>query len=231
MSRNQQPQQPQRERCCDCVASQNRCATDLCPCFITKRICDEQCESTRFLGDCLNQAICRCSCENPDADSNFVPNSASSNSTNNAVKNSPLNNNSGNAGATSKKGICSKPERCECLRIRESCSKLCACRQICKNREAKKPVAVKTEKPKPSCSCSKAKKQCVKKECSCRGQYEFCGKACKCQGDCTNGPTKFSLPKCVQHTFLEHKQDCSVVSTRANVQKFSISTALVSLAP
>lgn len=57
----------------------------------------------RYRGDCLNQAICKCSCE---VDSTKPA-----------------------------KNACTKSERCDCLRIKESCSKLCACKQICKNKE------------------------------------------------------------------------------------------------
>lgn len=37
-------------------------------------------------------------------------------------------------------------ERCDCLRIKEGCSKLCACRQLCKNKEPPKKIA-KIAKP------------------------------------------------------------------------------------
>ncbi|PIO66978.1 hypothetical protein TELCIR_11290 [Teladorsagia circumcincta] len=55
-----------------------------------------------YRGDCLNQAICKCSCEVDPA--------------------KPA------------KNACAKAERCDCLRIKEGCSKLCACKQICKNK-------------------------------------------------------------------------------------------------
>uniref|UniRef100_A0A183CKI7 CRC domain-containing protein n=1 Tax=Globodera pallida TaxID=36090 RepID=A0A183CKI7_GLOPA len=99
--------------CCECHATQNRCSTDSCPCFATRRMCDEHCESARYRGDCLNQAICKCSCE---ADP-----------------------------AKPAKNVCTK-SCCDCLRIKESCSKLCACKQICKNKEPPKR-AVKVNKP------------------------------------------------------------------------------------
>ena len=101
-----------------------------------------------------------------------------------------------------------KSERCDCLRIKEGCSKLCACKQICKNKEPTKKVT-KVSKPTQGCQCAKSKKQCVKKECPCRGLYEFCSSSCKCSGDCTNGPSKFHVPKHVQNTFLEHKHESS----------------------
>uniref|UniRef100_A0A0N5AW54 Tesmin/TSO1-like CXC domain-containing protein n=1 Tax=Syphacia muris TaxID=451379 RepID=A0A0N5AW54_9BILA len=31
--------------CCECIAAQNRCSTDSCPCFAARRMCDEHCES------------------------------------------------------------------------------------------------------------------------------------------------------------------------------------------
>lgn len=177
----------QREHCCDCITTQNRCSADLCPCVAARRICDEQCESVKFRGDCLNQAICKCSCE-IDVDANGA--AASKNST-----------------SSSQKSVCTKPEKCECIRIKEGCTKLCGCKQNCKNKEVKKPV--KVAKPTQGCSCSRNKKQCLKRECPCRSIYEFCSAQCKCQGDCTNGPSKFAIPKHIQQTFFEHKHDAS----------------------
>uniref|UniRef100_A0A0N5BYA4 CRC domain-containing protein n=1 Tax=Strongyloides papillosus TaxID=174720 RepID=A0A0N5BYA4_STREA len=162
--------------CCDCPNTQSRCSADSCPCFAARRMCDEHCESARYRGDCLNQAICKCSCEVDPA--------------------KPA------------KNACSKNERCDCLRIKESCSKLCACKQICKNKEPIKKLT-KIKKPSGGCQCAKSKKQCVKKECPCRAMYEFCTSACKCCGDCTNGPSKFHVPKHVQNCFLEHKHESS----------------------
>ncbi|GMT06497.1 hypothetical protein PENTCL1PPCAC_28671, partial [Pristionchus entomophagus] len=162
--------------CCECAASQGRCSADSCPCFAARRMCDEHCESARYRGDCLNQAICKCSCEVDPA--------------------KPA------------KNACSKSERCDCLRIKEGCSKLCACKQICKNKEPVKKV-VKVTKPSQGCQCAKNKKQCNKKECPCRSVYEFCSSNCKCCGDCTNGPSKFHVPKHVQSCFLEHKHESS----------------------
>ncbi|CAB3398410.1 unnamed protein product [Caenorhabditis bovis] len=162
--------------CCDCIASQGRCSADTCPCVASRKTCDEHCESTRYRGDCLNQAICKCSCEVDPA--------------------KPA------------KNACSKSERCDCLRIKEGCSKLCACKQICKNKEAPKKIA-KIAKPVAGCQCAKGKKQCVKKECACRMVYGFCSSNCKCCGDCTNGASKFSVPKHVQNCFLEHKHESS----------------------
>nr|CAD2192599.1 unnamed protein product [Meloidogyne enterolobii] len=162
--------------CCECSAAQNRCSQNSCPCFATRRMCDEHCESARYRGDCLNQAICKCSCE---ADP-----------------------------SKSAKNICSKSERCDCLRIKESCSKLCVCKQICKNKEPPKRT-IKINKPTQGCQCAKGKKQCGKKECQCRGVYEFCSPSCKCSGDCTNGAAKFHVPKHVQNCFLEHKHESS----------------------
>ncbi|CAD5213341.1 unnamed protein product [Bursaphelenchus okinawaensis] len=162
--------------CCECAATQNRCSTDMCPCFASRRMCDEHCESARYRGDCLNQAICKCACEVDPA--------------------KPA------------KNACSKSERCDCLRIKEGCSKLCACKQICKNKEPPKKV-LKVNKPTTGCQCCKSKKQCVKKECPCRLMYEFCSSSCKCSGDCTNGPAKFHVPKHVQSCFLEHKNESS----------------------
>lgn len=49
----------------------------------------------------------------------------------------------------------------------------------------------------------------MKKECPCRIMYEFCNSSCKCNGDCTNGPSKFHVPKHVQSCFLEHKNESS----------------------
>ncbi|VDN27284.1 unnamed protein product [Gongylonema pulchrum] len=126
--------------CCDCPTAQNRCSADCCPCYGARRMCDEHCESARYRGDCLNQAICKCSCEVDPA--------------------KPA------------KNACSKSERCDCLRIKESCSKLCACKQICKNKEPQK-------------------------------------KLLKCGGECTNGPSKFHVPKHVQSCFLEQKNESS----------------------
>uniref|UniRef100_A0A1I7RQP8 APOBEC_N domain-containing protein n=1 Tax=Bursaphelenchus xylophilus TaxID=6326 RepID=A0A1I7RQP8_BURXY len=42
--------------CCECAATQNRCSTDMCPCFASRRMCDEHCESARCkcTGDCTN---------------------------------------------------------------------------------------------------------------------------------------------------------------------------------
>ncbi|PAV69206.1 hypothetical protein WR25_01549 [Diploscapter pachys] len=162
--------------CCDCVASHSRCSADSCPCVAARKTCDEHCESTRYRGDCLNQAICKCSCEVDPA--------------------KPA------------KNACSKNERCDCLRIKEGCSKLCACKQICKNKEPPKKLT-KVAKPSQGCQCAKSKKQCVKKECPCRTVYEFCSPGCKCSGDCTNGASKFSVPKHVQNCFLEHKHESS----------------------
>lgn len=34
--------------CCECSTAQNRCSTDLCPCFASRRMCDEHCESARL---------------------------------------------------------------------------------------------------------------------------------------------------------------------------------------
>ncbi|VDO04815.1 unnamed protein product [Haemonchus placei] len=160
--------------CCECAATQSRCSADNCPCVAARKTCDEHCESTRYRGDCLNQAICKCSCEVDPA--------------------KPA------------KNACSKAERCDCLRIKEGCTKLCACKQICKNKfeveetlrrsedinfppsvsrlvnqfciyasfpEQPKKVA-KVTKPEQGCQCAKSKKQCVKKECPCRTVYEFC---------------------------------------------------------
>uniref|UniRef100_A0A1I8BFZ4 CRC domain-containing protein n=1 Tax=Meloidogyne hapla TaxID=6305 RepID=A0A1I8BFZ4_MELHA len=104
----------------------------------------------------------------------------------------------------SAKNICSKSERCDCLRIKESCSKLCACKQICKNKEPPKRT-IKINKPTQGCQCAKGKKQCGKKECQCRGVYEFCSPS----GECTNGAAKFHVPKHVQNCFLEHKHESS----------------------
>ncbi|CAJ0914115.1 unnamed protein product, partial [Mesorhabditis belari] len=154
----------------------SRCSADICPCVAARRMCDEHCESARYRGDCLNQAICKCSCEVDPA--------------------KPA------------KNACTKSERCDCLRIKEGCSKLCACKQICKNKEPLKKI-LKVTKPSQGCTCAKSKKQCVKKECPCRGVYEFCSSNCKCCGDCTNGPSKFHVPKHVQNCFLEHKHESS----------------------
>ena len=33
--------------CCECSTAQNRCSSDLCPCFASRRMCDEHCESAR----------------------------------------------------------------------------------------------------------------------------------------------------------------------------------------
>lgn len=33
--------------------------------------------------------------------------------------------------------------------------------------------------------------------------------SCRCNGDCTNGPSKFHVPKHVQSCFLEHKNESS----------------------
>ncbi|VDK83778.1 unnamed protein product [Litomosoides sigmodontis] len=162
--------------CCDCLTAQNRCSSDSCPCYGARRMCDEHCESARFRGDCLNQAICKCSCETDPT--------------------------------RPAKNACSKSERCDCLRIMEPCSKLCACKQICKNKEPQKKV-LKSAKSTQGCQCIKGKKQCVKKECPCRTMYEFCNSSCKCNGDCTNGPSKFHVPKHVQSCFLEHKNESS----------------------
>ncbi|VBB31560.1 unnamed protein product [Acanthocheilonema viteae] len=162
--------------CCDCLTAQNRCSSDSCPCYGARRMCDEHCESARYRGDCLNQAICKCSCETDPS--------------------------------RPAKNACSKSERCDCLRIKEPCSKLCACKQICKNKEPQKKV-LKSAKSTQGCQCTKGKKQCVKKECPCRTMYEFCNSSCKCNGDCTNGPSKFHIPKHVQSCFLEHKNESS----------------------
>ncbi|VDO52553.1 unnamed protein product, partial [Brugia timori] len=114
--------------CCDCLTAQNRCSSDSCPCYGARRMCDEHCESARYRGDCLNQAICKCSCETDPA--------------------------------RPAKNACSKSERCDCLRIKEPCK-----------------CEVNT--------------------------------SCKCNGDCTNGPSKFHVPKHVQSCFLEHKNESS----------------------
>ncbi|MFH4979563.1 hypothetical protein AB6A40_006272 [Gnathostoma spinigerum] len=190
-----------QQLCCECATTQNRCSVESCPCFAVRRMCDEHCESTRddhvaregnwytravavtlitevlrYRGDCLNQAICKCTCEVDPA--------------------------------RPAKNACSKPERCDCLRIKESCSKLCACKQICKNKEQNKRMT-KVAKPSQGCQCVKSKKQCMKKECLCRGMYEFCGLSCKCAGDCSNGLSKYRVPKHVQSCFLEHKSESS----------------------
>lgn len=34
--------------CCECSSAQNRCSTDLCPCYAQRRMCDEHCESARY---------------------------------------------------------------------------------------------------------------------------------------------------------------------------------------
>ncbi|KAK0396514.1 hypothetical protein QR680_001746 [Steinernema hermaphroditum] len=171
-----QQQQQQLHFCCECSTTRNRCSSDACPCFAARRMCDEHCESARYRGDCLNQAICKCSCE-------IDP-------------------------AKPAKNACAKSERCDCLRIKETCSRLCACKQVCKNKEVQKK-APKISKPTTGCQCAKSKKQCVKKECPCRSMYEFCSSSCKCCGDCTNGPSKFHVPKHVQNCFLEHKHESS----------------------
>ena len=61
-------------------------------------------ESGKYRGDCLNQAICKCSCVVEEGN------------------------------AKSARNACTKPERCDCLRIKEGCSRLCACKQVCKNK-------------------------------------------------------------------------------------------------
>lgn len=33
--------------CCECCSTQNRCSTDSCPCYASRRMCDEHCESAR----------------------------------------------------------------------------------------------------------------------------------------------------------------------------------------
>lgn len=146
--------------------------------YIAHLQCNRQIPFVRYRGDCLNQAICKCSCEVEEGNSRSV------------------------------KNACTKPERCDCLRIKEGCSKLCACKQTCKNKEPPKKLQ-KMAKPSQGCQCSKNKKPCLKKECPCRGMYEFCSSACKCTGDCTNGPSKFHVPKHVQSCFLEQKNESS----------------------
>ncbi len=60
MQLQQHQQELQRQQnfqpyCCECLPTQNRCSTDACPCFAARRVCEEQCESARYRGDCLNQ--------------------------------------------------------------------------------------------------------------------------------------------------------------------------------
>jgi hypothetical protein len=141
-----------RQMCCDCIPTQNRCSDDHCPCLAARKICDEHCESGKYRGDCLNQAICKCSCMVEEG------------------------------SAKSARTACTKPERCDCLRIKEGCSRLCACKQVCKNKEPPKRVA-RVTKPMQGCTCCKNKKACLKKECPCRTVYEFCSAACKCTGE------------------------------------------------
>ncbi|WKY12390.1 hypothetical protein Q1695_003738 [Nippostrongylus brasiliensis] len=234
--------------CCECAATQSRCSADNCPCVAARKTCDEHCESTRYRGDCLNQAICKCSCE-------VDPAKPAKNACSKAERCDCLRIKEGCSKlcackqicknkvsvkifrkdfvkileqkyrgdclnqaickcscevdpAKPAKNACSKAERCDCLRIKEGCSKLCACKQICKNKEQPKKV-VKVTKPEQGCQCAKSKKQCVKKECPCRTVYEFCSISCKCCGDCTNGAAKFSVPKHVQNCFLDHKHESS----------------------
>ena len=117
-----------RPFCCDCIPTQNRCSADSCPCVAARKICDEHCESGKYRyiiifycryyqcshcrGDCLNQAICKCSCEVEEGN------------------------------AKSARNACTKQERCDCLRIKEGCSRLCACKQLCKNKEPPKKVVL-----------------------------------------------------------------------------------------
>uniref|UniRef100_A0A0N5AZH9 CRC domain-containing protein n=1 Tax=Syphacia muris TaxID=451379 RepID=A0A0N5AZH9_9BILA len=77
--------------------------------------------------------------------------------------------------------------------------------------ELKKRAAnfVLVAKSTQGCHCAKSKKQCVKKECACRTMYEFCSRNCKCSGDCSNGSSKFHIPKHVQSCFLEQKHESS----------------------
>lgn len=190
-----------QDHCCDCIPTQNRCNTDICSCFAAGRICDEHCESVKFRLDCLNQAICKCSCEAP-------PETHGTGGVHNSSGPSVASGNAaGVASASSKKPLCNKADKCECLRLREGCNRLCACRQICKNKEVKKPQ--KAPKPKLGCNCSKNKRQCLKKDCPCRNSMDFCGAQCKCSADCTNSQAKFHVPKHVQNCFLEHKNESS----------------------
>lgn len=185
------------DHCCDCMSTQNRCSSDTCPCIRDRRICSERCESVRYRADCLNQAICKCSCElgGIGGTGGETPRSAT---------HTPRTPRSGG------KPLCSKPEKCECLRLRESCNNLCNCKQICRNKEVKRPA--KITKSRQGCSCPKGGKSsqnCLRKDCSCRTSFEFCGPQCKCSSDCTNSQQKFLIPKHIQQCFLEQKNESS----------------------
>ncbi|KRZ82784.1 Short/branched chain specific acyl-CoA dehydrogenase, mitochondrial [Trichinella sp. T8] len=180
-----------RDRCCDCSLSPNRCSDESCSCFLVQKFCDEQCESTRYRCDCLNQVVVKCNCEIPEL-SRVFPNLSG-----------------GNNKQQPSCRICINPDRCDCARIKEACTKLCACKQLCKNNETKKILPIC--KPTAGCLCCKTKKQCMKRDCTCRAMYEFCSAKCKCQGDCSNGPSKFTISRQGQQCFLEQKHESSVI--------------------
>uniref|UniRef100_A0A5S6QJ77 CRC domain-containing protein n=1 Tax=Trichuris muris TaxID=70415 RepID=A0A5S6QJ77_TRIMR len=182
-----------RDRCCDCPQSTNRCSDGNCPCIVLRKLCDEQCESTRYRCDCLNQAVSKCNCELPD--SVLAATAATT-----TVANS-------NSRISCR--ICMNSNQCMCVRLKEPCSKGCMCKQLCRNKEVKKNVLI--AKPAAGCSCCKNKKQCSKRDCSCRGIFEFCSAKCKCQGDCVNGPSKFLVSRSTQQCFLEHKHESSAI--------------------
>ncbi|KRX14230.1 Short/branched chain specific acyl-CoA dehydrogenase, mitochondrial, partial [Trichinella nelsoni] len=162
-----------------------------CSCFLVQKFCDEQCESTRYRCDCLNQVVVKCNCEIPEL-SRVFPNLSG-----------------GNNKQQPSCRICINPDRCDCARIKEACTKLCACKQLCKNNETKKILPIC--KPTAGCLCCKTKKQCMKRDCTCRAMYEFCSAKCKCQGDCSNGPSKFTISRQGQQCFLEQKHESSVI--------------------
>ncbi|KRX86953.1 Short/branched chain specific acyl-CoA dehydrogenase, mitochondrial, partial [Trichinella pseudospiralis] len=180
-----------RDRCCDCSLSPNRCSDESCSCYVVQKFCDEQCESTRYRCDCLNQVVVKCNCELPELSRAFPNLSGGNNKQQPSCR------------------ICINADRCDCARIKEACTKLCACKQLCKNNETKKisPVC----KPTVGCLCCKTKKQCMKRDCTCRAMYEFCSAKCKCQGDCSNGPSKFTISRQGQQCFLEQKHESSVI--------------------
>lgn len=48
--------------CCPCSRSPNRCLTDQCPCFSSRKLCQSRCETDWLMSDCLNQTYTNCKC-------------------------------------------------------------------------------------------------------------------------------------------------------------------------
>jgi hypothetical protein len=128
------------------IFQQNRCSTDSCPCYATRRMCDEHCESARYRGDCLNQAICKVySIMNKI---NFYNQFLSSALVKRIRPNRPkiFAQNQSVAIAFGSRNLAQRWGQILLNEYILFFSQLCACKQICKNKEPPKR-AVKVNKP------------------------------------------------------------------------------------